>query len=159
MPPSLLIDLDQVDLTQVALTGEQIYDQILPQRFEFQVLDGICMIDPERGFLIAYADIKSDGWWVRGHIPGNPLLPGVVMLEMAGQTAAVGAKLLAHFDGFVAFGGVEHCKFRDSVVPPARLYVLGVQGEARRRRFSCTTQGVVDGRLVFEATIIGLKMS
>ena len=157
MPPPLLFDLNQINLDQVFLTREEIYQQ-LPQRYEFMLLDGVCMLDHQAQHLVAYADIQPDSWWVRGHIPGQPLLPGVLMLEMAAQTSAVAAKLLGICDGFIGFGGVDECKFRETVVPPARLYLLCTGKEYRPRRIISTTQGVKDGKLVFEAIITGVIM-
>lgn len=157
MPPPLVIDLQEVDLDRVLLTREEIYEQI-PHRFEFQLLDGVCMLDRPNKQIIAFADIRLDDWWVRGHIPNRPLLPGVLMLEMAGQTAALAGKLLADFDAFIGFGGVDECRFRETVVPPARLYVLCVGTEFRTRRIISRAQGVIDGRLIFEAKITGLTL-
>ena len=156
MPPPLLIDLRQVDLDRVCLTKDDIYER-LPQRFEFRVLDGVCMLDVEGRRIVAYADIRSEDWWVRGHVPNRPLLPGVLMLEMAAQASAVLARLHGN-DTFVGFGGVDNCKFRDTVVPPARLYILGVGVDYRPRRIVSDTQGVMDGKLVFEARITGLTI-
>jgi 3-hydroxyacyl-[acyl-carrier-protein] dehydratase len=156
MPPPLLIDFAGLDLDRIELTKQQIYAR-LPQRHEFEVLDGVCLTDFERRQVVAYADIRPDAWWVRGHVPGRPLLPGVIMLEMAAQTCAVLAKLLGN-DSFVAFGGVEACKFRETVVPPSRLYILGAGVDYRSRRIVSDTQGVMDGKLIFEARITGLML-
>jgi len=156
MPPPLLIDLRQVDLDRVCLTKDDIYER-LPQRFEFRVLDGVCMLDVEGQRIVAYADIRSEDWWVRGHVPNRPLLPGVLMLEMAAQASAVLARLHGN-DTFIGFGGMDNCKFRDTVVPPARLYILGVGVDYRPRRIVSDTQGVMDGKLVFEARITGLTI-
>lgn len=158
MPPPLLVDLDRVDAESVVLTREQIYDRLLPQRFEFSVLDAVCMVDREARLLVAYADIRTDDWWVRGHIPGRPLLPGILMLEMAAQGSAIGAKLLVDHVGFVGFGRVDGCKFREAVAPPARIYILIDGTDYRPRRIVSHTQGVVDGKLVFEAKVTGLTM-
>ncbi|MEK7756493.1 MAG: 3-hydroxyacyl-ACP dehydratase FabZ family protein, partial [Planctomycetota bacterium] len=128
-----------------------------PQRFEFRLLDGVCMVDLERQRIVAYADIRSEDWWVRGHVPNRPLLPGVLMLEMAAQASAVLAKLRG-CDAFIGFGGVDNCKFRETVVPPARLFIIGVGVDFRPRRIVSDTQGVMDGKLVFEARITGLTI-
>jgi len=157
MPPPLLIDLGKIDLRRVCLTQEQIYEY-LPHRFEFMLLDGVCHIAVEAGRIVAFRDINPDDWWFRGHVPGRPLLPGVLMLEMAAQTSAVLAKIKGGHDDFIAFGGVARCKFRDTVVAPARLHILCVGTEQRSRRIISDTQGVVDGRLIFEAQITGLRM-
>lgn len=156
VPPPLIIDLDTVDLDAVAMTKSQIYD-LLPHKHEFQVLDGVCHYDVAAQHIITYVDIKSDDWWVKAHVEGRPLLPGVLMLEMAAQSAAVLAKI-AGTEGFLGFGGVEACKFRDTVVPPAKLYLLCVGVDFRSRRIVSNAQGVRDGRLVFEAQITGLTI-
>jgi len=157
MPPSLLIDLDTVDRDSVCLTREQIY-ALLPHRHEFMVLDGVCRIDLASETILGYADLRTDDWWCRGHVPGRPLLPGVLMLEMAAQLSAVLAKSSGDYDGFIAYGGVEDCKFRDAVSPPERLYLLGLCTEHRPRRIISKTQGVVGNRLIFEATVTGVVM-
>ena len=63
------------------------------------------------------ADLKSKTIGVLWNTKPNA---NVLMLEMAAQSAAVLAKLAGN-DEFLGFGGVEQCKFRDTVVPPARL--------------------------------------
>lgn len=156
MPPPLLIDLQQLDLNRVCLTKDEIYER-LPQSFEFRLLDGVCMVDLEGQRIVAYADIRSEDWWVRGHVPHRPLLPGVLMLEMAAHASAILAKLQGN-DTFIGFGGVDDCKFRETVVPPARLFILGVGVDYRPRRIVSDTQGVMDGKLVFEARITGLTI-
>ncbi len=157
MPPPLLIDLEKVDLGQVLLTREQIYEH-LPHRFEFMLLSGVCHLDLDMPIVVAYMDLKPDDWWVRGHIPGGPLLPGVLMLEVAGHASALLAKLALKQDGFIGFGGVEHCKFRESVVPPSRLYILSHATDLRLRRIISETQGVADDKLIFEAQVTGMRM-
>jgi len=157
MASPLLINLDAVDLGATSMIREDVYG-ILPHAHEFRLLDGVCMVDLDRRHIVAYADIAADAWWVRGHVPGKPLLPGVLMLEMAAQTSAVLAKTVHPDDAFVAFGGVQDCKFRQGVTPGCRLYLLGVGEELRARRIVCKTQGVVDGRLVFEAEITGMVL-
>ena len=157
MPPPLLFDIAQVEADRYLFSREQIYE-MLPHRHEFMLLDGVCMVDRETKCVAAYADITSESWWVRGHVPGRPLLPGVLMLEMAAQTSAIAAQLLGDYTDFIGFGGVDECKFRDSVVPPARLYLLCKGTEFRPRRIVSDTQGVANGKLVFEARITGLTL-
>jgi len=159
MPPPLLIDLDGIDLDQRCLNREQIYEY-LPHRHEFMLLDGICWVEREAQQIISYRDVSDADWWARGHVPNWPIFPGALMLEMAGQTTALLAKLTQDKlkDVFVGFGGVEACKFRESVQPPARLHVLAKLVEVRSRRITGKTQGVANGRLIFEASITGLAL-
>lgn len=158
MPPQLLVELDRIDLNEVELTRDQIYER-LPHRHEFQLLDGACHLDLPGLNVVTFADIRDDAWWVRGHVPGRPILPGVLMMEMAAQTSAVLLKAAepAH-QAFMGFGGIDGCKFREAVIPPTRLYILCHGVEYRSRRIISDTQGVANGRLVFEARITGLTM-
>ncbi len=157
MAATFQLDLDSIDLEATFIDHDGIY-KILPHAHEFKLLSGVCMIDTDKRHIVAYADIAQDDWWVRGHVPGRPILPGVLMLEMAAQTSAVLAKSVQSDDSFIGFGGVAECKFRQSVRPGSRLFILGVGQDIRARRVVCRTQGVVDRRLVFEAEITGMVL-
>ncbi len=158
MPPPLLFPLDDVDLSTVHVTKEEFY-RVLPHAYEFQLVDGVLHIDREAQRIVAFRDVREDEWWVRGHIPGRPLFPGVLMIEAAAQTASYYTKVaLDDDDRFLAFGAVDGVKFRDAVIPPARMLILGKALEVRPRRTVSAMQCVVDGRLVFEGTITGLPL-
>lgn len=162
MPPTRLFDIEAKDEGRVLYSREEIYQRFLPHRHEFAVLDGVRFFAKDPGRILGFADIRADAFWVRGHIPGKPILPGVLMLEMAGQLSSVAATLnsgvASNRELFIAFGGVEDCKFRDAVVPPSRLTMLGLVVEQRPRRIITKTQGFQGDRIAFEATIIGLAM-
>ncbi len=159
MPRNLLMDLSRIDLEKCVIDQEGIR-QINPQRHEMEHLNGVIWYDPESMILVGYKDVRPDEFWVRGHIPGRPLLPGVIIIESAAQLASIGFKVFASAeDGrFVGFGGVTDVKFRRAVTPPARLLLLGKCIELRSRRAVFLTQALVDDTLVFEGTIIGMPM-
>ena len=157
MPPARLIDLSAHDLGAVCINKTEIYKR-LPQRFEFQVLDGFIHASAESRTAVAFAEINPDAWWVRGHVEGRALLPGVLMLEMAAQASAILSGLVTGSNRFLGFGGVDQCKFRGAVTPPARLYLLVKDVEDRPRRVVSVTQGICDDKLVFEARITGMAM-
>ena len=157
MPPPLLVDLASLDLSTVLLDREQIQHH-LPQRYEMAQLDGLLYVDEATGLLIGYKDIREDEWWTRGHLPGRPLMPGVLMIEAAAQLAAFYHSYVLKDPRLIGFGGADKVKFREQVVPPARLLLIGKPLEVRPRRFRCYVQGVNDGRLAFEAEIAGMPI-
>ena len=157
MPPPLLIDLDQVDLNKVEYSREYIYAR-MPHRFEFELLHGVHRLDRKGGFAVAYHECGLEDWWVRGHVPGMPVFPGVLQLEANAQLVAFMARYVDGFGRFIAFGGVENCRFRELVRPPARYLLMAKIMENRSRRIVADTQGIVEGRLVCEARIIGMAV-
>lgn len=157
MPPPALLDLSTIDLNHVVATREQIYER-LPHRYEFMQLDGVIYLDIENKIAVGYRDIRSDEWWVRGHIPGRPIFPGVLMVETAAHLASYVSVLLLKGTNFLGFGGIDKTKFRESISPPAKLYLVGKADEVKTRRTICTIQGFVEGRMAFETQITGLPM-
>ncbi|MFH0982502.1 MAG: beta-hydroxyacyl-ACP dehydratase [Planctomycetota bacterium] len=157
MPPPLILDPTKVDPDRVLYAREEIY-RALPQQFEFAQLDAICYYDPQQRIAAAVRDIRLDEWWVRGHIPGRPIFPGVLMLEAVAQLSAYTCKYMHGYQGMIAYGGVDNCKFRAPVIPPTRLLLFCRETDNRARRIICETQALMKGALVFEATITGLAM-
>jgi len=157
MPPKFLFDISHVNLDQVVYDIEAIR-QCNPQRGDMEQLTAIVYVEPERERLIAYKDVRDDEFWVPGHIPGRPLLPGVLMIEAAAQAASFFMRKFKGWHGFVGFGGVDGCKFRQAVAPGSRLYILAEKAWERHGRFSCNTQGIVAGNLAFETNIMGTQM-
>ena len=105
MPPSLLFDIAGIDLERVVADQEAIR-RFNPQRGDMEHLNGINWFDP-KGKIVGYKDCRPDEFWVPGHIPGRPLLPGVLMIESAAQLASYFVKAVLHWEGFIGFGGVE----------------------------------------------------
>jgi len=77
-----LFDLAWIDTSTVIADKGAIY-KVNPHRFEFQQLDGIYMCDVQSNRIVGYRDVRANEFWVRGHIPGRPIFPGVLMIETA----------------------------------------------------------------------------
>lgn len=151
------VDLGTIDRNALCVTREQLYE-VLPHRFEFMQLDGMVHIDLPGKVAVGLREVRPDEFWVKGHIPGRPLLPGVLMIESAAQMASYLTHLIQPMDHFMAFGGLDNVKFRGAVVPPARMYIIEKLVEVRSRRIICDAQGIIDGKLVFEARITGMPI-
>ncbi|MFQ5807952.1 MAG: 3-hydroxyacyl-ACP dehydratase FabZ family protein [Phycisphaerae bacterium] len=157
MPPPLILDPSALDFSRLIADRDEIL-RVNPQRHEFALLDGIVHRDLEKGLFAGYHDVHEDAWWVRGHIPGRPLFPGVLMIEAAAQLASYVTHCTLKVKGFTGFAGVDKVKFRGTVTPPARFVVVGRGQRIKRRRTICETQGFVDNTMVFEAEITGMPV-
>ncbi len=155
MPPQPILDVSQLDTKEIIADRDAVYD-VNPQRFEFAQLDGIYLMDRDRGVLAGYRDVRDDEFWVRGHIPGRPVFPGVLMIETAAQLVGYYVMSLMPEKGFLGFGGVDEVKFRGTVVPGQRVIMLGKMVQIRPRRCIGDTQAFVDGRMVYEGRISGM---
>ena len=155
MPPQPFIDLETLDFDHLLADREGIC-KVNPHRFEFAQLDGIIKVDHEAGVIAGYRDVKADEFWVRGHIPGRPIFPGVLMIETAAQLVSYYVVANQPGKGFLGFGGVDGVKFRGSVEPGQRIIMLGKMVEMRPRRCIGDTQAFVDGKMVYEGRITGM---
>lgn len=159
MPPKLLFDLDSIDLSSVQYSLEEIRE-LNAQRHEFEQLTAIIKLCPEKKIIVGRRDIGQGEFWERGHIPGSPLFPGVLMIEAAAQLCCAYIRVVQGTDGFYGLGGVDRVRFRRAIPPGTRLYLLATpQRSISGTRSVFMTQGVVDGHVVFEATIFGLRMN
>jgi len=155
----MLVNLDDIDLTKVEFSLEEVR-RYVPQRYEMEQLGGVYALLPEQQLAVGWHDVREDAFWVRGHIPGRPLMPGVLMLEALAQLSTFVHKKISGDppENFMGFGGLERVKFRATVVPGDRLILISKLIDARSRRWLFDAQGVVDGKLVVEAQIIGLRV-
>lgn len=158
MPPPPLIDPSIVANGDI-LADRDAIARMNPQRFEFSLLHAVTYINLEQRLFGGYVDVKHDDWWVRGHIPGRPIFPGVLQVECAAQLASFLHKLVLEESGFLGFAGLDEVKFRGTVQPPARLVMVAKGLEIKRRRTICACQGFVNSTMVFEGVITGMVIS
>ncbi len=161
MPVEFLADLSTIDESSVLLDGEQI-KKYLQQRHELLQVDTIIDYDRVSNTLIGLKKVRHDEFWVRGHIPGRPVMPGVLVIETAAQVATIHVKLEREnmgediTDKFFGFGGVNNVKFRRPVLPGNDLVILTRITRYRSRSFVVNAQGIIDGKAVFEGEIVGM---
>jgi 3-hydroxyacyl-[acyl-carrier-protein] dehydratase len=155
----LILDFSEYDLDHVVADIEEIR-RINPQRFEMEQLTAIVYDNRERGICVGYKDVTHDEFWVRGHMPGVPLMPGVVICEAAAQMCSYHS--LRHNllnCEMIGFGGMDNVRFRGTVVPGDRLVVAAQKLQLRvgamiRCRFQC----LVNQQIVCEGEIRGIPI-
>ncbi len=133
-----------------------------PQRYDMEQLTAIVHVDVERKICVGYKDVSTEEFWVRGHMPGRPLMPGVLMLEAAAQLCSYFAYKYGGLDRetlIVGFGGLDEVKFREPVFPGDRLFLLCQIERIRLGKvFVCRFQGVVRGEIAVEGVLKGVTI-
>jgi 3-hydroxyacyl-[acyl-carrier-protein] dehydratase len=158
MPPALILDPKTVDLGRVVADPDE-FRKFNPQRFEMEQLTAVVLLDLEQQLIVGYKDVRADEFWVRGHLPGYPLLPGVLICEAAAQLCSyyIGAGGYLR-DDFIGFGGMENVRFRSPVRPGDRLVLIGKGVRIHRRQTIFNVQGFVGETMVFHGDIIGMPL-
>ena len=159
MPPQTLYELGSFDENRPVFTLDEIRE-INPQRFEMEQLTGILYVDRENHGIIGYKDITPNEFWVRGHMPNFPLMPGVIMCECAAQLGGFYTRKYKLLDGdFLGFGGMEQVRFRGPVFVGDRLVIMARLHRVRAgARAEFDFQGFVKGKMVYNGRSIGVPI-
>lgn len=158
MSKNPIVDFSEFDQDNVVVDREAIC-RVNPHRFEMTLLDGILLLEEDRA--VGFIDVKDDAFWVRGHFPGKPLMPGVLICECAAQLCSyysLASKIVDQ--GYVVgLGGLDDVRFRGPVVPGDRLIVMLKKGRVRKNAlFHAEFQGYVDESLVVDGLIKGVAL-
>ena len=95
--------------------------EIIPQREPFLMIDEVEECLPGES-ATAYKNVNESEWYFKGHFPGNPIMPGVLIAESLAQTGAVAILSMNENKGKNAlFGGIDKMKFKRMVKPGDRL--------------------------------------
>ncbi len=159
MPPVALIDPAAIDISRVLVDREGIRLGN-PQRFEMEQLTAIILLDPKQHLIIGYKDVAPDEFWVRGHMPDYPLMPGVLICEAAAQLSSYYCHAIKLDEsGFIGLGGMEDVRFRGQVRPGDRLVLVSKAMRVHRRHTVFETQGFVETNMVYHGRIIGVSLT
>lgn len=138
--------------------GRREIEQILPHRDPFLLLDEIVELDPGAR-VVARKLVRDDEWYLAGHFPNRPIMPGVLMVEAMAQAGAVAALSAEENRGKLAlFAGIDDVRFKRIVVPGDELELTceleRVRGPVGRGKAKATVGGelAVRGTLMFAVT-------
>lgn len=131
--------------------------QLLPHRYPFLMVDRIIDIDGDNS-AVGIKNVTFNEPHFMGHFPGQPVMPGVLIIEAMAQTAGA---ICIHSTSdcqpsVVYFMTIDDAKFRKPVVPGDRMeiHVQKLKQRGKIWKFSC--EAVVDGTKVAEAVISAL---
>ncbi len=150
-----LFDLTGIDLS-ARVADRAAIEVVNPHRFEMALLDAIVHMSPDGKRAIGLYEVRGDQFWVRGHFPNRPMLPGVLMVEAGAQVACYLWNSLRDKPTDAAFLRIEDAVFRRSVHPGEDLFILCQEVKNGRRRFVSDVQGIVGGEIAFESRITGM---
>lgn len=153
--PTPIIDLASVDLGAMAMTRADL-ESWLPHRGVMALLDGVIWHSETFSRSVAIKRVRQEEFWTRGHFPGQPMMPGVLMVEAGAQLASVMFRGRSGSDRIVVFTRIENAVFRGQVHPGQDLLILGREVRYQPRRFISDIQGVVEGKVTFDARITGM---
>ena len=134
-------------------------EKYLPHRYPFLLIDRVLsmQVEPEKK-IVAVKNVTINEPFFTGHFPGNPVMPGVLMIEAMAQAAG----MLAHLDAEV--GGkkgelyylvkVDNARFSQIVVPGDQLVMEAVQKRIKRRMGWYECQATVDGKRVASCELL-----
>ena len=143
-------------MTEAVTTADiHLIQKILPHRYPFLLVDKVHSIDGIKS-AVGIKNVTMNEPHFQGHFPGNPIMPGVTIVEAMAQTTAVmvGASLgLTDGNLLVYFMGIDGCKFRRKVVPGdvLEMHVETTRGKAGGKVWKFKGVALVEGELAAEA--------
>ena len=131
--------------------------KILPHRYPFLLVDRILELEPGKR-CVGLKNVTFNEEFFQGHFPGNPVMPGVLVLEAMAQVAGIGllGVVPEKETKLLYLSGVDRCRFRRPVVPGDQLRIEADIMSLKTRVCKCKTKALVDGQVCCEAELLSV---
>jgi 3-hydroxyacyl-[acyl-carrier-protein] dehydratase len=140
-------------MSQAVMSTRDI-EAVIPHRWPFLLVDRIVEYAPEEQRIVGEKAVTATEWYMQGHFPGLPVMPGVLQVEALAQTMAVYvAKQPGFGDTIGLFAEISDCRFKRVVQPGDRLRLEVTMEKLGRRMGRGRGVASVDGEVACEATI------
>jgi 3-hydroxyacyl-[acyl-carrier-protein] dehydratase len=130
---------------------------ILPHRYPFLLIDKVIDIDGDNS-ATGIKNVTFNEPHFQGHFPGQPIMPGVLIIEAMAQTAGAISIMSNGFDtpSIVYFMTIDNAKFRKPVVPGdvLHIHVTKIKRRGNLSKYGCVA--MVDGSKVAEAEVTAM---
>jgi 3-hydroxyacyl-[acyl-carrier-protein] dehydratase len=128
-------------------------EAILPHREPFLLIDEVLELEPG-GRVVALKRVRGDEWYFRGHFPGRPVMPGVLIVEAMAQTGAVAVLSEEENRGRIAlFAGIDDTRFKRIVEPGDELQLECTLEQVRGPVGKGRARATVGGQLAARGTL------
>ncbi len=161
---SLLLDLTGIDLSRRILDRTGL-ERINPHRHEMALVDAIVWRSHDLKQGVAIWNVSDKEFWVRGHFPGKPMLPGVLQIESGAQLGVFLYNSRFPEPRICAFTHITDVAYRNPVSPGDAFFLLCQELKCSGRRFTSHIQGAVitgndptTAKVTFEAVISGMSL-
>jgi 3-hydroxyacyl-[acyl-carrier-protein] dehydratase len=128
-------------------------EAILPHREPFLLIDEVLELEPGKR-VVARKRVRDGEWYLRGHFPGRPVMPGVLIVEAMAQTGAVAVLSEEENRGRLAlFAGIDDTRFKRIVEPGDELELECTLEQVRGPVGKGKARATVDGQLAARGTL------